>query len=116
MGELGCQYYGPHNNRLPISGSPYDTPGWADYWKEYQSCDRLFGERHGVLPYRQLSPDWQPLVKQAVGCMASAWARLAADVEDVDATPILEKEWEHGIPNKVIKAGLLLKARFMHMS
>ena len=48
--------------------------------------------------------------------MASAWARLAADVEDVDATPILEKEWEHGIPNKVIKAGLLLKARFMHMS
>jgi len=34
-------------------------------------------------------------------------ARLAADVEDVDATLILEKEWEHGILNKVIEAGLL---------
>ena len=48
--------------------------------------------------------------------MASAWARLAADVGEVNATLILEKEWGHKIPNKVIEAGLLHKARFAHMS
>jgi len=87
-----------------------------DYWKDYQDCGGLFGERRGVLPYKQSSPDWQPLVKQAVGCVASAWARLAADVGEADATLILEKEWEHGIPQKVIEAGLLQKARFGHMN
>jgi len=88
----------------------------TDYWKDYQSCAELFGERRGVLPYRQLSPDWQPLVKQAAGCMASAWARLAAVVGEVNATMILEKEWENRIPHKVIEDGLLQKARFAHMS
>jgi len=88
----------------------------TDYWKDYQKCAGLFGERRGVLPYRQLNPDWQPLVKQAAGCMASAWARLAGDVGEADATLILEKEWEHGIPHNVIEAGLLQKARFAHMS
>ena len=48
--------------------------------------------------------------------MASAWARLAADVGEVNATVILEKEWGHGIPDKVMEAGLLQKARFSHMS
>ncbi len=85
-------------------------------WMDYQKCVKLFGQRLGVIPYRQLSPDWQPLVKQAAGCMASAWARLAADVGEVEATIILEKEWGHRIPNKVIEAGLLQKARFAHMS
>jgi hypothetical protein len=56
------------------------------------------------------------VVKQAAGCLASAWARLAADVGDVNATLILEKEWGCKIPEKVIKAGLLQKARFAHMS
>ncbi len=88
----------------------------TDYWKEYQDCAGLFGERGGVLQYKQLSLDWQPLVKQAAGCMASAWARLAADVGEPNATLILEKEWEHGMPHKVIEAGLLQKARFAHMS
>jgi len=50
------------------------------------------------------------------GCKATAWARLAADVREVNATLILEKEWGHGIPQKVIEAGLLQKARFAHMS
>ena len=62
------------------------------------------------------SGDWQPLVPQAIGCMANAWARLAADVGEDNATLILEKEWGHGIPQKVIEAGLLQKARFTHMS
>jgi hypothetical protein len=48
--------------------------------------------------------------------MANAWARLAADVGDVNATLILEKEWECKIPEKVIEAGLLQKARFAHIS
>ena len=56
------------------------------------------------------------MVKQANGCLASAWARLAADVGDVNATLILEKEWECKIPEKVIEVGLLQKARFAHMS
>ena len=81
-----------------------------------QSCAGLFGERRGILPYKQLCPDWKPLVNQATGCLASAWARLAADVGDVDAKLILEKEWEQRIPRKVIEAGLLYKARFTHMS
>lgn len=72
--------------------------------------------RRGVLPYKQLSPEWQLLVPQAAGCMASAWARLAADVGDLNATIILEKEWGHGIPQNVIEAGLLQKARFAHLS
>ena len=70
----------------------------------------------GVLPFKQLSPDWRPLVKQANGCLESAWARLAADIGDANATRILEKEWECKIPEKVIEAGLLQKAPFAHMS
>ena len=56
------------------------------------------------------------MVKQATGCLASAWARLAADVGDANATIILEKERGYKIPGKVIEAGLLQKARFAHMS
>ncbi len=48
--------------------------------------------------------------------MASAWARLAADVGELKARAILEQEWGHGIPGKVIEAGLLQKARFAHLS
>ena len=88
----------------------------TEYWKDYQDCYGLFGERQGVLPVKQLSPDWRPLVEQANGCLASAWARLAARVGDVNATLILEKEWECNIPEKVIEAGLLQKARFGQLS
>ena len=88
----------------------------TEYWKGYQDCAVLFGERRGVLPYKQSSSDWQPLVMQAAGCMASAWARLAADIGEVNATLVLEKEWGHGMPHKVIEEGLLQKARFAHMS
>jgi hypothetical protein len=88
----------------------------TDYWREYQSCAGLFGERLGVLPYRHESRDWKPLVNQATGCLASAWARLAADVGDAEATLILEKAWEQGIPGKVVEAGLLQKTRFAHLS
>jgi len=56
------------------------------------------------------------VVKQAKGCLASAWARLAADVGEVEATRFLENEWECKIPGKAIEAGLLQKARFAHMS
>jgi len=88
----------------------------TEYWKDYQRCAALFGERRGVLPYRQLNPDWLLLVKQSAGCMATALARLAADVGEAEATLILEKEWGHGIPHKVREAGLLQKARFSHLS
>lgn len=56
------------------------------------------------------------MVKQAAGCLASAWARLAADIGDANATLILEKEWGCKIPEKVIEVGLMQKARFAHMS
>jgi len=56
------------------------------------------------------------VVKQATGCLASAWARLAARVGEVEATRLLENEWGYKIPEKVIEAGLLQKARFGHMS
>jgi len=100
----------------PGSATRKERAKVTEYWKDYQDCTGLFGERRGVLPYRQLRHDWQPLVKQATGCMASAFARLAADVGEADAKLILEKEWGHGIPDKVIEAGLLRKARFAHLS
>jgi len=56
------------------------------------------------------------MIKQATGCLASAWARLAAEVGKVEATRFLENEWECKIPEKIIEAGLLQKARFAHMS
>jgi len=56
------------------------------------------------------------VVKQADGCLASAWARLAAKVGEVEATRLLENEWGQEIPEKVIEAGLLQKARFGHMN
>jgi len=48
--------------------------------------------------------------------LASAWARLAADVGDTEASLIVRKEWGDGIPQKVIEAGLIQKPRFAHMS
>ena len=54
------------------------------------------------------------MVKQAAGCLASAWASLASVMGDVAATRILEKEWGCKIPEKVIEAGLMQKARFGH--
>ena len=68
------------------------------------------------MPVKQLSPDWQHVVKQATGCLASAWARLAAQIGEENATRFPENEWECKIPEKVIEAGLLQKARFGHMS
>lgn len=87
-----------------------------EYWKDYQDCCKLFGVRQGVLPVKQLSFDWKPMVKQAAGCMASAWARLAADMGDANAMRFLEGVWGCKLPEKVIEAGLLQKARFAHMS
>ena len=55
-------------------------------------------------------------MNQAVGCIASAFSRLVADVGEVDAKLILEKEWGYEMPHNVIEAGLLQKARFAHMS
>ena len=100
----------------PGSATRKERAHVIEYWKDYQNCSGLFGERRGVLPYRQLNTDWQPLVPQASGCMASAWARLAADVGEISATLILEKEWGEPIPKRVIEAGLQLKTRFSHMS
>ncbi|MCJ7670404.1 MAG: hypothetical protein MUO61_07840 [Dehalococcoidia bacterium] len=49
------------------------------------------------------------MIKQATGCLASAWARLVARVGEVAATRFLENEWECEIPEKVIEAGLMQK-------
>ena len=100
----------------PESATRKERAKETDYWKDYQDCYGLFGERQGVLPVKQLNLDWRPVVKQANGCLASAWARLATDVGDANATLILEREWKCKIPEKVIEAGLMQKPRFAHMS
>ena len=100
----------------PGSATRKERAEVTEYWKDYQGCDGLFGERQGVLPVKQLSPEWRPVVKQATGCLASAWARLAAKVGEVEATRFLENEWGQEIPREVIEAGLMEKARFSHMS
>ena len=87
-----------------------------DYWASYQKCNTLFGEQIGVFPHRESSHDWKPLVKQAEGCMASAWSRLAADIGDEKATLYLEAEWGQILPDNIIKAGILQKAKFAHLS
>lgn len=87
-----------------------------DYWNGYQNCAVLFGERRGVLPYRKLNPERYQLLAQATGCLASAYARLAADVGDTEAVKILENKWGSVVPDEVIEAGLLRKARFSHLS
>jgi len=56
------------------------------------------------------------VLKQATGCLAGAWARLAAKVGEVEATHFLENEWGQKIPKEVIEVGLMQKARFAHMS
>jgi len=48
--------------------------------------------------------------------MASAWARLAVDIGDANATRILEEAWGCKIPQQAIEAGLMRKGRFAHMS
>ena len=100
----------------PGSATRKENAKVTQYWKDYQSCAELFGERRGVLPYSTINSDWQPLIVQAGGCIAGAWGRLAADVGEVNATLILEKEWGQEIPIRVIEAGLRQKARFSHIS
>ncbi len=88
----------------------------TEYWEEYQDCAWLFGERRGVLPYKQIGSDYKPLIDQSNGCLASALARLAADVGKEKAISIIEKECRHEIPRDIIEDALLQKARFMHMN
>lgn len=88
----------------------------TEYWKDYQDCSGLFGERGGIVPFRQASPDWGLVMKQAAGCLASAWARLAARVGEREATHFVEDEWGEKIPKEVIEAGLRQKVRFAHMT
>jgi len=82
-------------------------------WGSFHSG--LFSEWRGVLPFKQLGPEWRPMVKQANGCSANARARLAAKVGEVEATYFLENEGGEEIPKEVIEVGLLQKARFSHM-
>ncbi|MFC2007305.1 hypothetical protein ACFLVB_01740 [Chloroflexota bacterium] len=100
----------------PDSATRKERAQITDYWIDYQGCSGLFGERRGVLPNKQLNPDWRNLIKQSNGCEASAWAMLAADVGEANATLMLERECEHNIPPHIIEVGLLRKARFMHLS
>jgi len=52
--------------------------------------------------FEQLGPNWRTAVKQATGCLASAWAMLDAKVGKVEATQFLENEWGQKIPKAVI--------------
>jgi hypothetical protein len=55
-------------------------------------------------------------MEQAAGCLASAWARLAAKVGEIEASHFLENEWGEKIPEEVIEAGLLREPRFAHLN
>ena len=87
----------------------------TDYWRDYQNCAPLFGERRGVLPFKQLCSDWRQLVKQSNGCLSGALARLAVNEGDDVARLRLQNECGHRIPKSVIEAGLSQKAKFAHM-
>lgn len=100
----------------PGSATRKERAKVTDYWKDYQNCTPLFGEQRGKLPFKQLCPDCRQLVKQANGCLASAWAILAANVGEEGATQLLQRDCGHRIPKSVIGAGLSQKARFTHMS
>ena len=100
----------------PASASRRERAKVMDYWKAYQDCSGLFGIQQGVLPYKHVNEAWRPLVRQALGCLVSAYSRLAADVGDVNAILLLEQEWGRGIPTDVVEKGLIQKARFIHLS
>lgn len=87
----------------------------TEYWKNYQDCYGLFGERQGILPVKQVSTEWRAALKQATGCIASAWARLAAEAGEAAATHVLERAWGRQIPDGVIEEGLRRKPRFVHL-
>lgn len=90
-------------------------PRPTDYWTDFQNCVGLFGGRLGVLPHRQECPGWEPLVKQSVGRLAGAFARLAANAGDEKAVALLERECGHRIPQKVIETAWQQEARFQGM-
>jgi len=46
-------------------------------------------------------------VKQASGCLASAWARLSAKIGEIEAIHFLEDEWGQKVPEEVVEAGLM---------
>jgi hypothetical protein len=100
----------------PGSATRTERAQVTEYWKDFQNCTGLFGVQRGILPYTQQNNDWLPLVKQANGCLASAFARLAADVGEEKAAIFLVDEWGGTLPLKVIEAGLQQKAKFAHLS
>ena len=80
----------------PMTATRKERAKPTDYWKVYQECTSLFGERRGVLPYKNLNPNWRQLLAQAVGCLGSAFARLAVDVGDVEAVTRVQAHGEAG--------------------
>lgn len=100
----------------PDSATRKERAKVIDYWKLYQSCTHLFGERRGVLPFKQVSTDWEPLILQASGCVSGAVARLAPIVGDAEAIRIIERKLGAYLPQEIIEDGLRNKARFAHMS
>ena len=64
----------------------------------------------------QTMGDWQPLVKQAAGCLASAWARLAAEVGEQEAIRVLECFWKQAIPEPIIKDGFARKGLYTKLN
>jgi hypothetical protein len=100
----------------PATATRRERAKVMDYWKDYQYCSGLFGMRQGVLPNKQVNDAWRPLLKQALGCLVSAYAQLAADVGDVNTILLLEKEWGAPVPKEVVEQGLTYKTRFAHLS
>jgi hypothetical protein len=41
---------------------------------------------------------------------------LAADVGDVSAILLIEKEWGASVPKEVVEQGIIQKVRFAHLS
>jgi hypothetical protein len=100
----------------PATSTRRERAKVMDYWKTFQDCSALFGVRQGVIPHKQVNDDWRPLVKQAKGCLASAYARLCADIDDSKARLLLIDSWGKGIPEDIIEQGMIQKVRFGHLS
>lgn len=90
------RYFTTKGLRICERGSDNNVSRWKDksYWRDYQMCDRLFGESIGILPFKEYKGDVDRLLEQGLGCNVSAFARLSA-VYGEDKAKVMIEEKSH---------------------